>query len=119
MTKTGAIHDLRDLGYVVRFEWKDESNVYWVDFELYDNLEYGEGPIVFQRRGAPARPDPVSSIEEAQVLVSGNVKWDGCSNWNFVDDCFHFCDGEAIVRFGKALREVYDLAYTHITVDER
>lgn len=56
---------------------------------------------------------PVTSLEEAEVQLSGSVKWDGCSNWSLFGDphCMtHFCSKQEAVDIGTLLGRLYDLA---------
>lgn len=53
----------------------------------------------------PPRLDP---------LITGYVKWDGCSNWDFPSDgCthpLHFCGKQDSIEFGEFLGKLYDWA---------
>lgn len=54
--------------------------------------------------------DLVEDISLAKPLITGYVKWDGCSNWNFGDDMMHFCFKESAVMIGTMLGRCYDIA---------
>lgn len=46
---------------------------------------------------------------------SGSIKFDGCSNWQFEEDCMtHFCGLESIKEFMEMAEELYRLAEIHI-----
>ncbi len=48
--------------------------------------------------------------EEAdEPMVSGSVKWDGCSNWN-TEECLHFCCRNQAKDLGDILAACYDWA---------
>lgn len=69
-----------------RVEWQAEAHV--VQFKVFKvEAAYGEGD------------DFVISDEE--LRLSGGVKWDGCSNWNYhTDDCLaHFCGVTGLHQF--------------------
>lgn len=56
---------------------------------------------------------PTADIDSAGVYLSGEVKWDGCSNWRFdeQDDCMlHACSREELSRFSEAMQLCYDWA---------
>jgi hypothetical protein len=44
-----------------------------------------------------------------EVLLTGFIKYDHCSNWH-MDDCIHFCEQEEAAEFGKMLEHLYELA---------
>jgi hypothetical protein len=49
----------------------------------------------------------------AEVLVSGHVKWDGCSNWWFGDgisvrESFHGCERKHLLDLGHIMAECWD-----------
>ena len=48
--------------------------------------------------------------ELGEVIIDGWVKWDGCSDWNFTDDCYHFCSKEQAMRIGVLFGKLYDYA---------
>lgn len=66
---------------------------YNVDYDIFeDDLGYGD---VGQK-----------------PLISGFVKWDGCSNWHFpsVNDCmFHGCSRSDLTRFGELMAVCWDM----------
>jgi hypothetical protein len=55
----------------------------------------------------------VTDLSEAEVEVEGFVRWDGCSNFDFMPDSAtmtHFCGKTAAVNLGVMLGRVYDAA---------
>ena len=88
-------------------------NEYYVDYKIYDH-EGGDdkGNYLFHKKGADDYPNPVESMNDADIFIHGTVKWDGCSNWYFdeQDNCMlHGCSKEYIVRFGLILGECWEL----------
>ncbi|MFY7897013.1 MAG: hypothetical protein ACOVP8_12325 [Phycisphaerales bacterium] len=73
-----------------------------VNFALYKAWE-GEHGITFD--GCP----PSSEYSECDPVVSGYVKWDGCSNWTF-DDCVHFCERDGPLKLATAMAACHDHA---------
>jgi len=49
---------------------------------------------------------------EEEPFFAGYIKWDGCSNWDFLDKGFplHFCEQLDARNFGVFLSELYDWA---------
>lgn len=102
-----------DLEYYITYEVHDyrvEYVVYPV-FSMYQGdgtLDTSNGvPLVEKDRGAT----PAYRTEDAEVTVTGFIKWDGCSNWDFkTGGCMlHFCDREQMVQLGELLGRLYDL----------
>lgn len=74
------------------WEWEEtETGVSWVDFKVYEvtGVELNGDPR-FLREGYSKTPDPVKTTEEAQVLFSGYMKWDGCHELHWKDNP-HLC----------------------------
>src|SRR5277367_1987808 len=80
-----------------------------VEYKIYEIVatSCGDDPKpLFQNRNARSHPDPVESIEDAEVYMQGFVKWDGCSNWILQADrkcMLHFCTQESLLNVGKIL----------------
>lgn len=53
-----------------------------------------------------------TDFNEAESFLTGNIKWDGCSNWNFhTDDCMkHFCGRKDAVSIGELMNHLYQIA---------
>lgn len=87
---------------------------HYAEFTVYTVLWLEEGKPFFQEKEAMTSPEPTTDLNEAEVYLSGSVKWDGCSNLMFdaQNDCaLHFCGKkEAIENTGGLIAKVYDLA---------
>jgi hypothetical protein len=46
-------------------------------------------------------------IDYDEEILTGSVKWDGCSNWNS-DACLHFCEREQFVHLSKLMELCFD-----------
>lgn len=65
-----------------------------INFEIYDLCEESD------------------SIEGMAPVVSGHVKWDGCSNWKFFPTAngrCHFCDVQEIGDLQLAMSRCYEI----------
>ena len=50
-------------------------------------------------------------IKEADTYISGEVKWDGCSNWDFdvaKDIMLHGCSKKDLTRIGEVMGICWD-----------
>jgi hypothetical protein len=73
-------------GFRVRWEYESHSaklSIYEIVSRDQDNTPY------FHRDGATISPDNVKNIQEAEVYLSGYIKWDGCSELD--QGCPHWC----------------------------
>lgn len=100
------IRDVGDYEIVVT-----EKHSHWIGFNVYHVLGKTESGVrMYNRDGYQSSPDPVEDRSAAQVMLSGSIKWDGCSNINIDDDPLHFCGRSDVEEFAKLLSAIYDLA---------
>jgi hypothetical protein len=64
----------------------------------------------YLRKGYTSSDDGVADYREAQPFLEGSIRFDGCSNLYFPDDCYHFCGRRSAARVGQLLDLLYDLA---------
>lgn len=97
--------EMRDIRSTIVAEIHD----YKVDFLVYEQHEIGaEDKVLYGEETG----NLTSSIEEADVYLSGFVKWDGCSNWEFnaQEECMlHFCDRDSLGYISKVMQKCYDI----------
>lgn len=91
-----------------------EVGSHWVEFKVYTSFEALEPtPTQYQRAGATSSPDPVDSIDDAEVYMHGSVKWDGCSNW-YIDEqdrvMLHGCSRGDLLNTGEVMARCWDWA---------
>jgi hypothetical protein len=49
--------------------------------------------------------------DEEDIVFSGYIKWDGCSNWDTDKNCsIHFCGLDGLYNFNECLKECYRIA---------
>lgn len=103
------VKHLPDLRFTVVASIPDE---YQVDYRVYELLWINDdGTHAWQRDGATSGPDPVETLEEAELFLHGFVKWDGCSNWHFdAQDSLmlHGCSREDLTRLGEIMARCRD-----------
>lgn len=99
--------DDSDRAYVVEFEAYKILAPYWTD----DAGRHDE--IMMERVGATCALDnPTTDFDEAQCFLRGSIKWDGCSNWGFVDSgcMIHFCGPEGPAEVARLFEKMYEIA---------
>lgn len=47
-------------------------------------------------------------LADATTLLTGHVKWDGCSNWDFGQETYHGCSRQNIQRIGDVMGKCWD-----------
>ncbi len=79
-------------------------------FKVYQVYKSG-GSLVVDKANSQCTPNPTEKLEEAEVFLSGSVKWDGCSNFNLGEGgYYHFCSKQEAIDIGVLLGRLYDWA---------
>ena len=97
----------------LRFTIVASPHDYWVDFKIYDIVEAHDDGKSFSwpRIGAEHGMDVVTRLDWAEPYLSGGVKWDGCSNWQFDEQercMLHACYREGLLRLGEVMARCWD-----------
>ena len=87
-----------------------DGGAYWIDFRVFEVISQDVssdewGYQVNSAMGGETTPD----VEKAEVFLSGNIKWDECSNWSF-QGADHFCTREQMTSLGELFDRLYDIA---------
>jgi|ERR1700723_2579379 len=88
-----------------------EPHDYHCDFICYQSISTDVNQPLYRRKDDSNQW--TENISEAEIFLSGFVKWDECSNWlfNIQDDCMiHFCVKEEAEQVGRLFGRLYDLA---------
>jgi hypothetical protein len=89
---------------------RPEPDACYVEFKVFDIHSLGDAPEE-NGYGDNGQVDLQAVIDgHVNPEIYGTVKWDGCSNFHFKQDCFHYCSKEQAQRIGVALARVYDEA---------
>lgn len=82
-----------------------------IEYEVRDMILYDDG------NGAPFKfctvnGEITSDLDQAELLVKGSIKWDGCSHNNFGDEngYLHACSRREMVRFGELFDRLFEIA---------
>lgn len=113
MSESGTvIEEWRDLWYVVRLR----PNTHWMDVEVFDHCGYDTASNQWSvtKVDAVCSADGTSNLDEAKPILTGSIKWDGCSNFQFPDDCYHWCGRKDAADFGKMIDRLYERAASMI-----
>lgn len=88
-----------------------EKQSHWIGFKVYRVIgKTASGARLYNRDGYQTSPDPVEDRNAAQVMLSGSIKWDGCSDMTVDDEPLHFCSRSYMEEFQCVLSAIYDLA---------
>lgn len=103
---------VRDVGNDGRYEIVvTERASHFLSFKVYCVIGRTEAGIrIYNRDGYKSSPDPVEHRSLAQVVLSGSIKWDGCSDITIDDEPLHFCGRSDMEEFAGLLSAIYDLA---------
>lgn len=66
---------------------KENDETYWVDFEIFevighDGSRENPGRKFFNKKDSMTSPNPVYEYDEAESIVEGFVKFDGCTQYD-------------------------------------
>lgn len=82
----------------------------WIHYTVYRIVAHLEdGTPFFNKRGYLASDDQVTQIEDAQITLEGFVKWDGCMEFEILDDV-HFCGRRSAHVLTRIIDAIYDTA---------
>lgn len=86
-SKTGQRIDVGE-AWTVRWAWEPETasvvgdgKVLWVDFALYQNCAIDGDSVMYEPPDCDNPGEWTIDIDKAAPLVTGFVKWDGCTQW--------------------------------------
>lgn len=103
-----------DIGYTVKIV-PDSHVVKYFIYEIAGLDE--EENILWTKKDWDTLPDFVSKLEDAELFLHGEVKWDTCSNWYFDaqdDVMLHFCTREQLENIGVLMTRCYDITKDYI-----
>lgn len=79
------------------------------------------GLWLYTKAGATDCSDGTTDFAEGEGFLSGSIKWDGCSNWDFhTDECMaHFCGRKHATSIGRLMDRLYQITKDRLpTYDE-
>lgn len=85
----------------------------------HDATQYKVEFKVFEVNGAYEGEETKWVIADEQPILNGEVKWDGCSNWDYLtNECMaHYCGVSGVKRFGDMQVHLYALASELMTAE--
>lgn len=105
------IETYKDLDITIKFEF----TATWTDFWCYEIIGYSSNDNEcfsvpnYERKGSTGSGDDTQKIEEAQSLISGVVKWDGCSHYTFGDEGYiHLCGKRNVKNISEIIKFIYN-----------
>lgn len=114
-------YDFENIGWTILAEV--ETNDCYINFKMYSISgavasiagvpPKPEERLIYEEKDANSGMDTVSNLEEAQVFMSGSLKWDGCSNVKFDEQdnsMLHFCGLSGWQNLAKAIEKLHELA---------
>lgn len=97
-------------GWFVKYEY----DRHWLDFRAYqcvgEDVTPEPGKKFFRKRGTCVTFAYLEDLEEAEIAISGYVKWDGCCAMRFEEQQPHFCGSQDVAEYAKAMMELHKLA---------
>ena len=81
---------------------------YWADLEVYEIVSVGDEPL-FNKKGWVSSEEQTTDIDEAEPYVTGYIKWDGCTEFDF--GSHHWCGPHFYKLHIDLLTHLYRRAY--------
>lgn len=103
--------DYEDMDYTITYEIIPSV----IKFNVYKHCKTDQG-IFYQNKESSSGPD-LAEFEKAEIYISGSVKWDGCSNWDFEPDSetlVHFCGLDDAEEMLELFKRMYAIAKTEL-----
>lgn len=74
---------------------------------------------VYERYGDGPTDEGTLDPADADIFLSGNIKFDGCSNWDFEDlskhdTALHFCGARHVAELGRLFAHLHEIAAERI-----
>lgn len=81
---------------------------YNVEFKAYE-IVANDGKKMYERKDSKGSGDEVYELKDAQTLIRGLVKWDGCSHFFFGDEegYIHLCGRYCIVNVSELIKKIF------------
>ena len=86
-------------------------NTHVIEYEVRDMAVYQKGGKTITQF-VKDDGEMTDDLNQAEMLVKGSIKWDGCSHNTFgeEDGYLHACSRQEMVRFGKLFDVLFDIA---------
>lgn len=89
-----------DINYLVDYSWNSEPEFIGIDFKAFKVISLSDEEF----SGSSLRT-------EISPTLFGNVKWDGCLNFQIKNNgSIHFCDKELTKKFTMLFDKIYEKA---------
>jgi hypothetical protein len=73
------------------------------------------GTVLYERAGAGSSSDLVENIDDAETLIEGSIKWDGCGNLAISPDVMlHLCGYRSVQQFTTLLDRLYEMTAWYV-----
>lgn len=89
-----------------------EPYQYRVDYKVYKIYSYDGQSERSWYRNDNGYDGCSDKLEDADVFLHGEVKWDGCSNWHFDEQdavMIHCCERQQLVDIGEVMARCWDM----------
>jgi hypothetical protein len=88
---------------------------HWLEFRVLKFNQFEADTVLFHK--AEGGDGYTADANEAELLMAGNLKWDGCVNLDIGTDDgvkLHFCERRQATAVGVVLNRLYDLAAARV-----
>ena len=90
-------------------------------FVAFERTSVEDDPPRYRRQGSTTSDDEVDDLFSAEWFVRGDVKWDGCANFEFNEEAqmFHTCGRRSMEEHSAVLLRAFDECASRIAKFDR
>ena len=110
MIKNPIIEHWEDLGFTAIISWEGD-NPAAIDFKLCKIMGTSNGNPIWSHKDDVFHT--TDNLENAHVYLEGFIKWDGCSDWRFLEQeiiMLHFCSLKEMQNIGHVFTRCWTMA---------
>lgn len=90
-----------------------EPQGYRVDYNVYKSWGVAtDGTRLWAKDDDNGCSGCTSNLDDADLFLHGEVKWDGCSNWHFDEQdavMIHCCERQQLLDIGEVMARCWDM----------
>ncbi len=101
----------------MELRFQADPDGYWLAFWALPTIHASDDgePVAYRKAGAVVQPTETVDPDDAETLIHGTVKWDGCADYEIGDERqgiyrMHACGRRHALAVAEAINHAYDRA---------
>ena len=90
----------------------------YMDYEVYEHYGWDDDnrPLYTKKQNGPGGLDPTETLDNALALMTGTIRFDGCSHNTFGENGYiHGCELRHITKLADIFRRLWDIALVDVS----